>query len=408
MRHDFNAATKRILASRVAHRCSRCEAPTIGPHEDPAKSVSIGVAAHITAASPAGPRFDASIVESERMSPVNGIWLCQSCATIVDRDELRYTVATLRDMKRAAEDAAWLRVGVPTWRVDVSMGLLAPAFQQAPAGRSQELQMTWHHVDALLTNLRAVRSLLVELETYLDESDIDPDARRRIGVVNNELVQLWRALLGQRGDVLRPRTSTDEYEWLESRTRTSTWFDPVDQHWNLIGDVGKAFNQVERWLAELAIIRTAERGLQDVVSHSHSFAADAREVVASLIRGAGVSLKLRSQFPWADPRMSPDFSIPVLNAYLDVVICPPTVPFVMLRNDLRARIKYYSHAQARSSGRAHTLRRTSDSADGADGGIRLYFIIYSASPLAPVFEVKFKETRVNRRVREVCAFFVTG
>src|SRR4051812_16178668 len=41
-------------------RCSNpaCRKPTSGPLEDPAKAINIGVAAHITAAAPDGPRYN--------------------------------------------------------------------------------------------------------------------------------------------------------------------------------------------------------------------------------------------------------------------------------------------------------------------------------------------------------------
>ena len=56
MRDDFSAKTKEILAKRVTYKCSNpeCKKPTIGPNSDPNKTVLIGVAAHITAASVGG------------------------------------------------------------------------------------------------------------------------------------------------------------------------------------------------------------------------------------------------------------------------------------------------------------------------------------------------------------------
>lgn len=108
MRDDFPASTKEILARRVAYRCSNpeCRKPTSGPQSDPGKAVNLGVAAHITAASPGGPRFDATLVESQRISGENGIWLCQTCAKLVDNDPRRYTVETLLAWKREAERRA--------------------------------------------------------------------------------------------------------------------------------------------------------------------------------------------------------------------------------------------------------------------------------------------------------------
>jgi hypothetical protein len=83
-----------------------CSQVTSGPQEDPSKSINIGVAAHITAASPDGPRYDPTLTTDERRDPSNGVWLCQSCAKLIDSDSSRYTVRVLRDWKSQAEDGA--------------------------------------------------------------------------------------------------------------------------------------------------------------------------------------------------------------------------------------------------------------------------------------------------------------
>lgn len=108
MRDDFPMAVKETLARRVGVRCSnpQCRKPTSGPQEDPSQAVNIGVAAHITAASPGGPRYDLSLSSEERRSATNGIWLCQNCAKLVDNDENRYPVDILREWKAQSEEAA--------------------------------------------------------------------------------------------------------------------------------------------------------------------------------------------------------------------------------------------------------------------------------------------------------------
>lgn len=105
---DFPTPVKELLAKRVAQRCSNpgCGHPTSGPQDDPAKAVNVGVAAHITAASAGGPRYDAAMDPAQRRSADNGIWLCQTCAKLIDNDELRYPVAKVRDWKARAEATA--------------------------------------------------------------------------------------------------------------------------------------------------------------------------------------------------------------------------------------------------------------------------------------------------------------
>ena len=107
-RDDFTEAVKLLLAKRVGTLCAnpRCSAPTYGPNQDPMKTISEGVAAHITAASPGGPRHDPQISSTQRKSPENGVWLCQNCAKLVDNDPKRYSVSILQQWKEQAEERA--------------------------------------------------------------------------------------------------------------------------------------------------------------------------------------------------------------------------------------------------------------------------------------------------------------
>ena len=113
-RDDFPNSVKRVIAQRVNHRCSNptCGAHTSGPQVDPDKSLNIGVAAHITAAAPGGPRYNASLSEEDRKSPGNGIWLCQNCAKLVDNDPLRFAEGLLRNWRRTAEQHALRQIGI--------------------------------------------------------------------------------------------------------------------------------------------------------------------------------------------------------------------------------------------------------------------------------------------------------
>lgn len=76
-RDEFIPSTKRVMAERVAWRCCfpDCDKITIGPQKgDDNKSANLGEAAHITAASVEGPRYDASLDSSQRKAITNGIW----------------------------------------------------------------------------------------------------------------------------------------------------------------------------------------------------------------------------------------------------------------------------------------------------------------------------------------------
>lgn len=100
------------MALRVSHLCSnpKCGKPTAGPQQDSTKAMNIGVAAHITAASPDGPRYDNSLTPEQRRHPDNGIWACQSCGRLIDNDKQRYTVHMLRQWKKDAEARALERL----------------------------------------------------------------------------------------------------------------------------------------------------------------------------------------------------------------------------------------------------------------------------------------------------------
>ncbi len=112
MRDEFDEKTKEILAKRVGYRCSNpnCRQLTSGPQSDPDKALNIGVAAHITAASPGGPRYNPRLSSEERKSLENGIWLCQNHAKLIDNDEVIYTVDILNEWKRLSESAALLEI----------------------------------------------------------------------------------------------------------------------------------------------------------------------------------------------------------------------------------------------------------------------------------------------------------
>jgi hypothetical protein len=107
-RDDFPLAVRRRVADRVGKRCSNpnCQNLTSGPSVDPSRALNMGRAAHITAASAGGPRFDPLLTQQQRRSIENAIWLCPNCAGLIDADEKRFTTVVLREWKQRAEDSA--------------------------------------------------------------------------------------------------------------------------------------------------------------------------------------------------------------------------------------------------------------------------------------------------------------
>ena len=130
-RDDFSEPTKRLLAQRAGHRCSNpdCRAPTSGPQVNRPGGVNVGVAAHITAAVSGGPRFDGNLSPENRAAAENGIWLCQTCAKLVDNDPTHFTADVLRSLKHDAEREARAVVGKPQPPLDNS-GSVAAAIRR--------------------------------------------------------------------------------------------------------------------------------------------------------------------------------------------------------------------------------------------------------------------------------------
>jgi len=114
---------------RAGWHCSftGCGRLTSGPSEESPEAVTmIGKAAHICGAAP-GPgsrRYDASMTPEERAHIDNAIWLCAYHADLIDRDEVTYTVETLRAMKRDHEATIWQDMRSGTAH-DLGTGLLA-------------------------------------------------------------------------------------------------------------------------------------------------------------------------------------------------------------------------------------------------------------------------------------------
>lgn len=110
---DFPAKVIERLRSRVAHRCSKpdCRVSTAGPGPGELGVAHAGKAAHITAASKGGPRYDETMSSDERRSINNAIWLCSIHADEIDANEKLYPTTLLKEWKLQAEAAAHAEKG---------------------------------------------------------------------------------------------------------------------------------------------------------------------------------------------------------------------------------------------------------------------------------------------------------
>lgn len=104
-RAEFSAATRKILAERAGYQCSvlNCGRSTVGPGHDQAV-VNIGMAAHIYAASPGGPRGTGGLSAAERSEPENGIWCCYVHGKAIDSNSgTGFSAIQLKAWKRLHE-----------------------------------------------------------------------------------------------------------------------------------------------------------------------------------------------------------------------------------------------------------------------------------------------------------------
>lgn len=114
-RDEFGEPARKLLERQVGSRCSNpgCRQPTRASSWDYKATINIGTAAHITAASKKGPRYDPNIDTVQRTSHENGIWLCRNCGTLVDSDHGAFPVELLRQWKMQAIERARSQVVAP-------------------------------------------------------------------------------------------------------------------------------------------------------------------------------------------------------------------------------------------------------------------------------------------------------
>lgn len=209
LRDDFSLKTKETLAKRVGFRCSNpnCRKLTCGPNDDPQKATNIGVAAHIAAAAKGGPRYDKDMTPDERKFISNGIWLCQSCSTLIDKDETRYTIDVLNKWKSIAEDLAILDLETSSPAEDTveDKKLIKfyvecfdrPAFQDniCQEGRMEDFdQAIEDTIIALNTGILRTRDGAMLKQAEGKSAVRNPDWREKLDNISEMLVSIRRRL----------------------------------------------------------------------------------------------------------------------------------------------------------------------------------------------------------------------
>jgi hypothetical protein len=181
VRDDFLKQTITEIAKGVGYRCSNpeCARPTVSANAEQDGVITIGVAAHICAASAGGPRYSPAQTREARRSRDNGIWLCQNCGRLIDADPAKYTVEVLTSWKRAAHERAFRELVAP--------GVPSPTEEAARIGSlvaSDNASTADSAFDALFRKVHAAAS-----------ADLGTDTRARLWA--NTTVELTLKLFGE-------------------------------------------------------------------------------------------------------------------------------------------------------------------------------------------------------------------
>ena len=112
-RDSFSPPTKELIAKRSGYICAfpNCKRMTVAGSSDRKSGLTMtGVAAHITAASWKGPRYDRGMRAEERAGESNGIWTCQIHGKFIDDNLSKCTTEELRRWKVQHEKWVFNRV----------------------------------------------------------------------------------------------------------------------------------------------------------------------------------------------------------------------------------------------------------------------------------------------------------
>lgn len=173
----ITSETRKRLWGRSGNRCAKCRAELVRPDEDDLPGALIGEEAHIIARSPGGARY-APLAPKVRDGYENLILLCASDHTEVDAQPSRYTVESLRALKRRHE--SWVEARLR----DDGLGTGEPDRTLATLMGSGD--MLWDLLDAVLgwqvgmpEGLTSAEEDLIDdaLQTITDWGEISGDVR---------------------------------------------------------------------------------------------------------------------------------------------------------------------------------------------------------------------------------------
>ncbi|MFC0019514.1 hypothetical protein [Roseibacillus persicicus] len=147
------------------------------------------MAAHIHAASEGGPRFNSSQTSDERSSASNGIWLCEFCASLVDKNhgvdfspELLkqwkeiHELRTFVELTTGASEAGltgWCEEFEGNWKLFVKNPTIVPFYDCVVRGFKQEnFDADFGDVEVVFGTIPPRQSLDDTIEYGILSSDI--------------------------------------------------------------------------------------------------------------------------------------------------------------------------------------------------------------------------------------------
>jgi hypothetical protein len=150
-RHDFNAATKTLIAGRAGYRCSipGCCRVTIGPGSEANEVASTGVASHIFSASAGGPRGFGSLSGYELESGRQKVreLLGRGSFTTVQKHLAEWEASQL---KLAAAEAERKKAGPPEELLSELQKVIGEFWPHAVARAKEEMRPEFQALEGKL------------------------------------------------------------------------------------------------------------------------------------------------------------------------------------------------------------------------------------------------------------------
>ncbi len=267
MRDYFTQKTKEKMAHRAGYRCSKpdCEILTRGAASDDDGTINIGFAAHITAASSTGPRYDSTLTRDQRKHHSNGIWLCGTHAKMVDSDKGHFTTEKLLSWKRTAERRSFTEVvsskpspvGVllaDDEDIQITADLLLDcsktdlsAFQNMPGWPSHAIDLNLKMVDEKRTEVFTACGFASAIEVFDEIAVIAPPGTGK----TTTLLQLTEAVLGNASCVAvfvpLSEWSTRSDTFFQSLVRRVAFREAKERQFELLAEHGRLVLILDGW-----------------------------------------------------------------------------------------------------------------------------------------------------------------